>query len=540
MKLKIYRYFVASFLLASGCLASVHEQNQFTVNTDAVSGGIDNLWNVRVYTGPAASNPKQIKRFAERKIDYLNNVRLLGGRNDNKNDWFKGVDDNGNAICEFGPAIKHLQAVLDIGLTPWIVLDNVPWGMVKDAEVNAYGQCHPADDINVWYSYVQQFVQELVNEFGEETVSQWRFRVGTEPDLFPKHWASTKEEYLKHYDYTVAAVESVIPEPVIGPGNILMYRGSQVTEAKGGRWGLEILEHCARGTNYYTGKIGTRVSFFGFSYYYLKDETDGFHFERHWKRIKESLDQYPKFADVGLEIQEYGVLTTKKTKEQPLATEWFAGYYAHTADLAYRYGGKKIFNWTQDYEGIPHPWTQVRDALAEMEGGIRFEVERETDNELFSGVIPAWKDGSLYLVVYSHAYDDMMGNENLNEITLKVTGQKLAPNSTWSVTEQQLDRDHGTYIPELYNDLKRAGIQPMEDAPTYTAWARQRYGTDNQNDIKKVISKNRDKYLQLAKPAVVRSGEEVRTSADGSLTLDLKLKGSSVRFLKLTPAKTAE
>ena len=538
--MKMYRFIVAGFLLASGCLAAVHEQNQFTVNTDVVSGEIDTLWNVRVYTGPAVDNPNQIKRFNEPKIDFLNNVRLLGGRNDNKNEWFKGVDDNGNVIYDFGPAIKHLKAVLETGLTPWMVLDNVPWGMVKDGEKHAYGQCYPADDMNVWFSYVQQFVRELVTEFGEETVSQWRFRVGTEPDLYPKHWAGTKEEYLKHYDYTVAAVESVIPEPVIGPGNILMYRGSQVTEAKGGRWGLDILEHCAKGINYYTGKIGTRMSFFGFSYYYLKGATKGSQFERHWKYFKTKLDQYPTLSGVGLEIHEYGILATKKTKEQPRSTEWFAGYYAHTADLAYRYGGKSIFNWTQSYEGIPDPWTKVRDALAEMEGGIRFEVEREVDRELYSGVIPAWKDGSLYLLVYSHAYDDMMPNDNLNEMTLKVTGRKLGSNSAWSVTEQLIDQDHGAFIPELYNDLKLAGVQPMEDAPTFTAWARQRYGTDKYGDIKKVISENRDKYLQLAEPTLVRSDEAVRTGADGVLNLNLKLKGSSVRFIKLSPAKSAD
>ena len=95
--------------------------------------------------------------------------------------------------------------------------------MVANPETIVYGQCHPPDDFDRWYKYVRECVQGLVDRYGMERVGKWRFRVGTEPNLYPKHWAGTKEEYFKHYDYTVAAVESVIPEPLIGPGNFVMH-----------------------------------------------------------------------------------------------------------------------------------------------------------------------------------------------------------------------------------------------------------------------------------------------------------------------------
>ncbi len=65
---------------------------------------------------------------------------------------------------------------------------------------------------------------------------------GTEPDLRPAHWAGTREEYFAHYDYTVEAVRSVLPDARIGPGNILNPRYSK-------RWGLDIIDHLAKGAN---------------------------------------------------------------------------------------------------------------------------------------------------------------------------------------------------------------------------------------------------------------------------------------------------
>ena len=120
--------------------------------------------------------------------------------------------------------------------------------MCDNPTKNRYGNTEPPNDFRVWSSYVRQLVQALVEEFGRDEVSRWRFRVGTEPDLNPGHWTGTKEQYLAHYDHTVAAVASVLPSATIGPGNII----DPVKKRKWQSWGADIIEHCATGTNHAT------------------------------------------------------------------------------------------------------------------------------------------------------------------------------------------------------------------------------------------------------------------------------------------------
>ena len=195
--------------------SKVAEKNTITIDAGQVVGKIYNLWDVRALNSPEKwlkkGYPEGIQSDS-RHIKIINNVRAMGGKTNRTCEWFKGVDSRGNPICDFTGLYKIIDAQLRVGFTPWIVLDNVPWGMVANPVTNFYGQCHPPDDFNIWYKYIRKCAQGLVSRYGKHRVSKWRFRVGTEPNLFPKHWAGTKEQYFKHYDYTVAALESVISQ----------------------------------------------------------------------------------------------------------------------------------------------------------------------------------------------------------------------------------------------------------------------------------------------------------------------------------------
>ena len=210
--------------------SKVAEKNTINIDAGQVVGKIYNLWDVRALNSPEKwlkkGYPEGIQSDSQH-IKIINNVRAMGGKTNRTCEWFKGVDSVGNPICDFTDLYKIIDAQLRVGFTPWIVLDNVPWGMVANPVTNFYGQCHPPDDFNIWYKYVRKCVQGLASRYGKHKVSKWRFRVGTEPNLFPKHWAGTKEEYFKHYDYTVAALESVISKPQVGPGNFLMFKGTR-------------------------------------------------------------------------------------------------------------------------------------------------------------------------------------------------------------------------------------------------------------------------------------------------------------------------
>lgn len=512
--------------------AAIQEKNAITVKADHVVGEIYNLWDVRVLNAPEKWGESKFAsqiQASSKHIKYIMNVRSLGGKHNGECAWFKGVDAKGEPICDFKPFLGYMKAQLAVGFTPWIVLDNVPHKM-NNKPYNQYGNTSPPDDFDLWYKYIRKFIQTLVAEFGIQEVSKWHFRVGTEPDLYPGHWAGTKEEYFKHYDYMVAAVESVIKKPFIGPGNFLMHRGAQSAK-KREPWTFEILEHCANGKNYYTGKTGTRITFYSQSCYAIAGQP--FPYEANMKKYRETLAKYPSLKDIDYEVHEYGEIRGIQRKGGKLGySEWFAGFYAHTIDVAYTYNVRRIFNWCQESNGLPQPWTKVTDCLVTMAGGKRVEVLKDDKRRLTHGAVAAWKDESLYVFVYSHFHRST--EKFYNDINLTIEGKRIAGTSVWSVDEQLLDKDNGVYIHQMYKDIEAVGILPVQDAH-YFSKIGPKYG-NNKHAASTLVEKNYQKYLKLCEMKQVRSGERIELK-NGKLDLKLQLKGSGFRFLKLTPIK---
>lgn len=520
---------------------TISEKHTITVEADKVEGEIYNLWNVRVINVIELWGEQD---FLERvpaitkHTKYINSIRTLGGKKNGRSEWFKGVDSNGELICDFSPFIDYLKAQQAAGFIPWIVLDNVPHKMSNDTTKHKYGNTNPPADFNLWFRYVQTFIQTLVDEFGIEEVSSWRFRVGTEPDLYPGHWAGTKEEYFKHYDYTVAAVESVIKNPWIGPGNMLMWNGSQKGK-KGGRWGFDILKHCAEGTNYYTGKIGTKIDYFSQSVYAISPSQ--FLYEENMQKVRAELAKYPSIKDIDCEIHEYGELNECLSRGEALSnTEYYVGMYAHTVDVAYRYNVRRIYNWDQHMgtiyacdqivTGLFHPWMKVMDYLSLMEDGKRVNVLKDAQKELKFGAVAAWKDNDLYLLVYSHNDNAVQASEN--KISLTLVGDRISKSAAWSIDEKLLDKDHGVYIQQVYKDIEESGITPKETKFYIQRNIGVRYGEENMEAVAEVITKNLEKYQKMGEPKLLRTGEEILTK-NGKIELNLQFKGSGCRFIKL-------
>jgi len=535
------------FSIVSGAqelVDTIKEQHIITIDADQVLGEVYNLWDTRPHPRPenwSVEGYSTKMKNTSKHIKYINNVRSLGGKHNGECEWFKGVDDMGEPICEFEPYIGIIKAQLSVGFTPMIVLDNVP-NKMSNTPKYTYGNCSPPEDYDIWFKYIQLFIQALVDEFGMDQVSHWRFRVGTEPDLFPNHWAGTKEEYFKHYDFTVAAVESIIKEPLIGPGNILMWRGHQEVE-KGGRWGFDLFEHCADGENYYTGEKGTRVTFLGQSLYAISPRP--FEYEANIKRVRAELAKYPSLRDVDYEIHEYGELMEALSKGDAVRyTEFFVGLYAHTVEVSYAYNVRRVFNWGQQAGIIPplnqkvvdlwHPWTKVIDCLAIIEGGQRVKVLKDGEKEIKFGSVAAWKDGSLYVLAYSH-HDDK-DQETENSIELTIVGEQFAQASLWSVDEQLLDKENGIYIHEIYKDIEATGIEPLESDLKVQRSLVQRYGKENSKIAGEIAQNNLYKYQKMSEMKQVRSGEQIKTE-NGKINLNLDFEGSGFRFIKLTPAE---
>jgi xylan 1,4-beta-xylosidase len=112
------------------------------------------------------------------------------------------------------------------------------------------GWSYPPNDYAKWRELNYQLTRHLVQKYGRREVESWWFEVWNEPDI--PYWHGTPEEYMKLYDFAADGVKRALPTARIG--------GPEVTGPNGARtqkFLRDFIEHCLRGTNYATGKIGS-------------------------------------------------------------------------------------------------------------------------------------------------------------------------------------------------------------------------------------------------------------------------------------------
>jgi xylan 1,4-beta-xylosidase len=104
---------------------------------------------------------------------------------------------------------------------------------------------------------VYQWAKHCVERYGKKEVESWWWEVWNEPDI--GYWHGTPDEYMKLYDYAADGLKRALPAARIG--------GPHVTGPNGARTQQilhDFIEHCVRGTNYATGKIGSPLDYIGF------------------------------------------------------------------------------------------------------------------------------------------------------------------------------------------------------------------------------------------------------------------------------------
>ena len=119
------------------------------------------------------------------------------------------------------------------------------------------GWSYPPNDYAKWGELIYQWARHAVEKYGRREVESWWWEVWNEPDI--GYWHGTPEEYMKLYDFAADGLKRALPTARIG--------GPHVTGPNGARtqqFLRSFIEHCLRGTNYATGKIGSPLDFVGF------------------------------------------------------------------------------------------------------------------------------------------------------------------------------------------------------------------------------------------------------------------------------------
>ena len=116
------------------------------------------------------------------------------------------------------------------------------------------GWAYPPKDYAKWSELVFQWAKHCVAKYGRAEVEKWYWEVWNEPNI--PYWRGTQQEFFKLHDHAIDAVRRALPTARVG--------GPEVAGGPGGRFLQDFLEHCVRGTNYATGKIGTPLDFISF------------------------------------------------------------------------------------------------------------------------------------------------------------------------------------------------------------------------------------------------------------------------------------
>ncbi|WP_298878642.1 hypothetical protein [uncultured Polaribacter sp.] len=505
--------------------SNVDSNEIININTGSSLGLFYNFWSTRPMINQSRFNGASFRNSLTNIKPYVksyNLVRMMGGRTDNQNTFYKGVDGSGKIITDFSGLISSLRNFRLTGFKPRIVLDNVPWEMSLPKVDDTYGNSKPPNDYSIWRQYVNAYLQALVDEFGMSEVKTWRFRIATEPNYTPHHWRGTKEEFFKHYDITVDEVLKVIPEAIVGPGNLLTEGAATFT--------TEIIDHCATGTNYATGQIGTKMDFFALSYYEKLDKKE-VRFENVVKPYRDKLNSYNQFSNIPFDIQEFGILRGDngvRGLSLSDATELGASWYATIADLAYQYNITEIYDWGQELESnnLPTGRRNVTEMFLKLEGGIRMYAEDKFSG--FSGVIPVSKDGKLYIFVYNH--NTTRNSTNSKTIYPKFEGSQISNTTKWKMNEWTIDKENSILMHELYKDIKNTGVSEKTDGRIYGNRVSDRFEDGWIN----VLNGNLSKYEELSKLSLTVK-DSLIGKFEESLMLKVDLAPHSVKLIELIP-----
>ena len=179
-------------------------------------------------------------------------------------------DANGRPVYDWTIVDRIVDTYMERKMRPFVQLGFMPEALSRkpapyrhfwkpgDPYNDIYtGWAHPPVDYAKWGELAYQMTLHFVQKYGKAEVERWWFEVWNEPDI--GYWQGSFEEFLKLYDYAADGVRRALPTAKIG--------GPEVTGPNGARtqqWLRDFIEHCLRGTNFATGKIGAPLDLITF------------------------------------------------------------------------------------------------------------------------------------------------------------------------------------------------------------------------------------------------------------------------------------
>ena len=172
-------------------------------------------------------------------------------------------DANGNPVYDWTIVDRIFDTYRERRIKPFVQIGFMPEAMsTRPAPYRHFwkpgdnyndiytGWTSPPKDYAKWGELVYQWARHLIDRYGRAEVETWWWEVWNEPDI--GYWRGTPEEFMKLYDYAAEGLRRALPTARIG--------GPEVTGPNGARTQQilrNFIEHCLRGTNFATGKVGS-------------------------------------------------------------------------------------------------------------------------------------------------------------------------------------------------------------------------------------------------------------------------------------------
>ena len=405
-------------------------------------------------------------------------------------------DASGTPVYDWSINDKIFDTYLAYGIKPYAQIGFMPEALSthpqnyphnppknKLTPVEA-GQSYPPKDYVKWGELAHQWVKHCVEKYGAAEVRQWYWEVWNEPNI--GYWHGSHEDYFKLYDYAVDGVRRALPDARVG--------GPETAGGPGGRFLHEFLNHCAHGTNYVTGKVGSPLDFVSFHAKGSPTFTND-HVRMAMSNQLKNMDDafaviasFPEYKNTPIVIGESdpeGCAACREPRDAyrngTMYSSYTAASFPRALDLAARRGVnlQGALTWAFEFEdqppfagfrqlasaGLDLPVLNVFRMFAKMSGqrlAVTSSMGLDAQTILKSNVrgtpdvmALASKDGGKISILLWYYHDDDLPGPDA-EVDLKITGLSL-PDGSVLARQYRIDADHSN----CYEAWKRMG-EPMQ------------------------------------------------------------------------------
>ncbi len=426
-------------------------------------------------------------------------------------------DADGKPIYDWTIVDRIFDTYLQRGLKPYAQLGFMPEALSTHPQNYPHhppanerapvegGQSYPPKDYAKWGELAYQWTKHCVEKYGAAEVASWYWEVWNEPNI--SYWHGSHEDYFKLYDYAVDGVRRALPSARVG--------GPETAGGPGGKFLREFLEHCARGTNYVTAKIGSPLDFISFHAKGSPAFTNShvrMGMSNQFKNINDafaviaSFPEYKKTPIVIGESDPEGCAACREPRDAyrngTMYSSYTAASFPREYELAAEYGVnlQGALTWAFEFEdqppfagfrvlasnGLDLPVLNVFRMFSKMSGqrlAVTSSSGLDAQTILARGVratpdvsaLAALDTNKLAVLVWHYHDDDLPGPDAAVALTLD---NLPFQNANAKLTQYRIDNDHANsyaawqrlgspaqLTPEQYSQLKEAGQLTALAAP---------------------------------------------------------------------------